>query len=341
MRRMRQSQEGFTLVELLVVIGIIAILVGILLPVLNSAREKANTIKCAANLRSVGQGIAMYCASYKGALPASYYYDGMQIANGVQTPEAAVNGYVHWSSFLYGENAGGSGNGVSGPEAFTCPTIENGGLPPTNTTAGNRDDGQTNDDGEGVVDKQAPRVAFTLNEALCPRNKFVVGFQGAARRYRFVKAGSVRNNGNTILGTEWNQSWRIVADAGRGSGGDTVCKSHRPVHGFVGLGGQLNMDTLAPDAFGGRPTYRRVTLNDLAANPQVGETSGTRLDWVGRNHDHRKLSTVSGRSGVDTRRTNFLYLDGHVETKHIFETIEPFQWGEEFYSLQPSNDVAN
>jgi prepilin-type processing-associated H-X9-DG protein len=191
-----------------------------------------------------------------------------------------------------------------------------------------------------VIDQQAPRVAFTLNEALCPRNKFVVGFQGAARRYRFVKAGSVRNNGGTILGTEWNQSWKIVADAGRGGGGDTVCKSHRPAHGFVGLGGQLNMDSVPADAFGGRPTYRRCTLNDLAADPQVGSASSSRLDWVGRNHDRKKLSTMNGRTGVDNRRTNFLYLDGHVETKHLFETVEPFQWGEEFYSLQPSNDVA-
>src|SRR4051812_30841311 len=64
--RKRRLRRAFTLVELLVVIGIIALLISILLPALSKARESSNTVKCLANLRSFGQAAMNYAADNQG-----------------------------------------------------------------------------------------------------------------------------------------------------------------------------------------------------------------------------------------------------------------------------------
>ncbi|MEM9882658.1 MAG: prepilin-type N-terminal cleavage/methylation domain-containing protein [Planctomycetota bacterium] len=336
---------GFTLIELLVVISIIALLIGILLPVLGSARSEARAIACGSNARQVMIATETYVAENKEFYPPAYVYasPGDQWDGGgsaavrwdwAYQDDANSNptgGYVHWTYLLFS-------NGSVEESSFTCPEMENGGLPATNP----RDDAfhpdQTDGAGAGI-DRQARWNAYAPSEVLIPRNKFNSG----ANQQRLVRASEVALPSATISITEFVDNYRAIAD------GAGVSKAHRGIQpfmhptaapadatGFVpnatleGNGG-----TLANyGAFVG-PINNRFTPYEDLLNATTTAIDGAPINAVGRHHPGG-----DGELGGEGT-ANFAFADGHTVRKTVRDTVLDGDWGDRYYSLSQTITVRD
>jgi len=347
-----------------VVVAIIALLIAILLPSLQSARRHAKTVYCSSNLHHVGLAVANYLFSSRATYPSSYLYasdeKGNWELNKQMDPNQKDFGYIHWSHFLYD-------SGQVGEEGFQCPEMENKGAPRTNPGPDPRDwepqqfdashTGLPESESERqseVRDRQASRMAFTANAAIMPRNKFTINSSGGQRVNIWTKENAITRPGGTILAGEFVNDYSLLAK--NIEDGQYEIASHRPVNPFWNAGSGGNEYAASPrisgffygiepagntaaglddpqNIYGLKPTSRlreaRGALDYKFGTPQINA--------LGRHHPNPNKIYAEEFGGL----TNFLFVDAHAETISILDSVHKRMWGDAYYSLSGPNRVEN
>ncbi|MBN1553679.1 MAG: type II secretion system protein [Phycisphaerae bacterium] len=326
--RRGRTRHGFTLIELLVVIAIISLLVSILLPSINKAKDLAKAAVCQANIKTAATSIFVVAEEYN-ALPPSYVYpreDGSwSTGEGGQDMSKPI-GYLHWSYLALDQVSSSS---------FRCPAIENGGAPRTNPGS-NPDDWESNQvDDRGnskssppsdYQDQQPARMAFTANAAMIPRNKFTTGLSGGRRVNQLVPVERIEDPCAEIMLSEFNDNWTSV---GVPSGGKFLSKSHRPVQPFKTQGGNVYNLHEKVDELQHYSVSDLFSYSKILKEGNLLDDAKVQLNAIGRHHPGEETNKGENFGG----KTSFAYADGHVEQKHIIETVEREEWGRRFYSI--------
>lgn len=319
MKSWRHHHTAFTLVELLVVIGIIAVLVAILLPALGSARRQANTVKCAANLRNIVQAMQVYASNNRGAIPGSPWTTARLAYTDVEN--ATLN-------TVYNDNNLPS---VIGIFDFVSPLASVMGI--------KFPDGPTLAERVARYEQLRAQPAFT-----CPDNEFqaprfgtinfttgpmisyntAIGFLLARNRTGGNSAASVLR---TVARTEFNppDNYNIKVEK--------VGNMSRKI--YVGDGGKFSNTAQPPDANLAYTTSNGGPFADQGAGARFSRSWDRGLvpgntSQAGGSIDARifafRHSKPVIRGKANSFRANFAFFDGHVETLGDLEAARPEFW---------------
>jgi prepilin-type N-terminal cleavage/methylation domain-containing protein/prepilin-type processing-associated H-X9-DG protein len=300
---LRWPSRGFTLVELLVVIGIIALLISILLPALSKARKAANTVACAANLHSLTLGMIMYAQQYHGAI----------LGNA-------------WTSGAFLETLGNPAY-----SDLNCPSIDQAWdwQAPTAKIMG------VKFDEAGSVTDRTARFSFLSLYApfQCPDNDIVEGpYSGSpvgittkmtsySTSLYFQTCYSPNNGANTTLYQTYVNTGNYFPNITRV--GDTSTKAYM-------------FDSARWTSAPGTPPNYNLSYNASATAQQFSDygpwDSYTRSFLPGQpmvysmRHGERSIAAGLGQPNSGRLRFNVAFFDGHVQTLDGHTAMNPIYW---------------